>query len=176
MGKTKVLIVDDHPLFREGLRRLLDSEGDIECVAVAADGHEALRLAKEHQPDIALIDVNMPNMSGIEAARQIKIACPSISILMLSAFKYSHYVRSCIQAGVEGYLLKTTPRAELINAIQMVHSGEGVFNLEAAGRIIRDSGGYTKRAVSGGVCLNRREVEVLGLAANGLTNSFSAWY
>jgi len=127
-SKIKIMVADDNPLFREELCRLLDSEGDIECVAVAADGHEALRLAKEHQPDIALIDVNMPNMSGIEAARQIKIACPSISILMLSAFKYSHYVRSCIQAGVEGYLLKTTPRAELINAIRMLHSGEGVFD------------------------------------------------
>lgn len=102
MEKIRVLIADNHPVFLEGLARLFQEEEDLECVATAQDGEEAIRLAQELLPDVAVIDVNMPHISGIEALKQIKKTCPSISVLMLSAYKYNHYVNSSIQAGADG--------------------------------------------------------------------------
>jgi DNA-binding NarL/FixJ family response regulator len=168
--KIKVLVADDHPVFREGLCRLLEDEKDIEVVAQAADGKEAIKLAKELLPDVAIIDVVMPGVGGIEATRQIKAACPATAILMVSAYAYEAYILASLQAGAAGYLLKNALSSQLVNAIRLVHGGEAVFNFKAISksmrRIIGDKG-ELKGSLEG---LHRRELEVLKLAAKGLSN------
>jgi len=170
MEKISVVVADDHALFREGLRRLLDHEEDIECVAVAQDGEEVVALTKQHVPDVVLIDIAMPKVDGIEAAKQIKSACPTTAVLMLSAYKHDRYVYACMRAGVDGYLLKNMAPGELANAIRLVHAGEAVFNLEATSNVlcrlfhIRDKQGV------GADGLRSRELEVLKLATKGMNN------
>jgi NarL family two-component system response regulator LiaR len=169
MDKIKVLIVDDHPLFREGLCQLLLKEKDLDCVAIAGNGEEAVKLASKFVPDIALIDVAMPDMNGVETAKKIKKECPATKVLMLSAFKYHYQVLACIQAGVDGYLLKNTRRRELVNAIRMVYAGDKVFSDEATGNILRGITDGNKGKVYIGD-LNPRELEVFKLAAMGKSN------
>lgn len=170
MEKIRVLIADNHPVFLEGLARLFQEEEDLESVATAQDGEEAIRLAQELLPDVAVIDVNMPHISGIEALKQIKKTCPSIGVLMLSAYKYNHYVNSSIQAGADGYLVKNIPRRKLIEAIRMIHTGDGVFNLKASGGILRRLTVGADGAAANPSTLHKRELEVLKLVAKGMTN------
>ena len=170
MEEIRIIIADDHPLFREGLCRLFQDEEGLECVAMAENGKEAVRLSQELHPDVVILDVNMPELTGIDAAKQIKKTCPKTAILMLSAYKYNHYVITSIQAGVDGYLLKNTPRSELIEAIRMIHSGKGIFNIEAISKILRKLTSETGSAESGHNELRRRELEVLKLAARGMSN------
>jgi len=170
MGKIRVLVADDHPLFREGLCRLFQDEEGLECIAMAEDGEEAVKLTQELRPDVAILDVNMPKLTGIDAARQIKQTCPKTAVLMLSAYKYNHYVITSIQAGVDGYLLKNTPRSELIESIRMIHSGKGIFNIEAISKILRRLTSGTDSAESGPNELRKRELEVLKLTARGMSN------
>ena len=168
MEKIKVLVVDDHPLFREGLCRILNTEKDMSCMAAADSGEEGVKLTKKLLPDIALIDINMPGMDGIEVAKQIKAACPDTAVLMLSAYKYPYYVLSCLQLGVDGYMLKNAPRSELVNAIRMIHAGEGVFSIEATSKVMSSLG--TDKEKAGTNALRKRELEVLKLAASGMAN------
>ncbi len=121
MDKIKVLVADDHPTFREGLCHFIEAEEDLEVVARSADGPNTVSLAKELNPDVAIIDVSMPGLNGIEAARQVKEACPKTAIIMVSAYDYESYVLASLQAGAVGYLLKDTPVRELVSAIRMVH-------------------------------------------------------
>jgi len=118
MEKIKVLVADDYPVFREGLCQLLEHEEDLECVAKPADGEEAVRLAKELLPDVAIIDIAMPKLNGIEAVKQIKAAHPATAILMVSAYGYQQSLFASLQAGVVGYLLKKTAPQEFISAHQ----------------------------------------------------------
>jgi len=170
VGKIRVLIADNHPVFREGLARLFQEEEDLECIATAKDGDEAIKLAEELKPDVAIIDVNMPNTSGIDALKQIKKAHPGIGILMLSAYTYSHYVNSAIQAGADGYLVKNIPRHKLIEAIRMINDGQGVFNLEASGDVLRKLTAEENGQIASANTLYKRELEVLKLVAKGMTN------
>lgn len=170
MKRIKVLVADDHPAFREGLCRFLEEDKDLEIVARPEDGEETVRLAKELLPDVAMIDVAMPKLNGIEAARQIKEACPETAILMLSAFGYQSYLVASLRAGAAGYMLKNTPIDDLISAIRLVHSGEGVFDLKTISTVLAqvtaDNGAERKVLAS----LHRRELEVLKLVAKGTKN------
>jgi len=170
MDKIRLLIADDHPAFREGLSRLLDDEGDMECIAKPYDGMEAVRLAKELQPDVAIIDVTMPNLNGIEAAKRIKAACPAVAILMVSAFDYESYILASLQAGASGYMSKNTPLRELVSAVRLVYKGESVLDTKATEKVVR-------RLVTGDNShktdverLHPRELEILKLAAKGMSN------
>ena len=120
-------------------------------------------------PDVAVIDIAMPKVNGIEAARQIKAACPTIAILMVSAFDYESYVLASLQAGAAGYMLKNAPVSELISAIRLVRTGEAVFDLKAVSKVLRhiDEESEGRR---GPAKLYRRELEVLRLAAKGSSN------
>jgi len=170
MEKIRVLIADDHPAFREGLCQLIEHEEDLECVAKPADGEEAVRLAIELLPDVAIIDIAMPGLNGIEAARQIKAARPAIAILMVSAFGYESYVLASLRAGAAGYLLKNTPLRELTNAIRSVHASEAVFDLKAASKILRRLADDKGEKRGGLEELQPRELEVLRLAGKGMSN------
>ena len=115
MNKIRVLLADDHPIFRDGLVALLENEEDMECVATANDGEEAIQLAQQLSPDVAVMDVAMPKTNGIEAAKQIRTVCPTIGILLISAYDDHEFVPHAIEAGVDGYLLKSIRRNELVN-------------------------------------------------------------
>ncbi len=170
LKKIRVLVADDHPAFREGLCRLLEDVEDLEIVAKAADGEEAIRLAEEQLPDVVIIDISMPVLSGIDAAKQIKMSSPSTAIIMVSAFDYQSYVLAALRVKASGYLLKNVPIDELVNAIRLVHAGEGVFNLKAVSNVLRR---VAINIVEGGgnpQGLQPRELQVLKLVSKGLTN------
>lgn len=170
MEKIRILIADDHPMFREGLCQLLNNVVDLQCAATARDGAEAVKLAQELHPDVALVDIAMPNMDGINAAREIKCTCPNTAIVMISAFKYDQYIVASIRAGVDGYLLKDMERLELINAIRTVHSGKSVFDLKATTTVMRRLVAEKGEVHAGVGDLKSRELEVLKLVARGIHN------
>lgn len=172
MGKIRILIADDHAVVREGTRRVLEQEPDMEVVGEAGDGEEAVNLATSLKPDVAIMDISMPKMDGIEATRLIKAACPSISVLALSAYDDDQFVFSLLEAGAAGYLLKSIRSRELIDAIRAVYSGESVLHPSIArkvlNRFVSASGKPEGKEPSG--MLSDREMEVLKLAAKGLSN------
>lgn len=170
MNKIKVLIADDHPAFREGLSRLLSAEEDLEVVAQAADGQETVSLAKELVPDVIIIDVAMPKLNGIEAAKQIKEACPNTAILMVSAYGYESYVLAALQARAAGYLLKNTPVREIISAIRSAHLGQAVFDFKIVDKIMRRVATERMDGTRGPGGLHQRETQVLKLVAKGMSN------
>ena len=127
-----VLVVDDHSYVREGIRRLLETLGYIEIVATATNGIEAVAKARLHQPDVAIIDVSMPLMNGIEATRQIRACCPATRVLTLSFYDHPLFVKDAVQAGATGYILKDGITDELLAAIQSVHNGSPYFSRKVA--------------------------------------------
>ena len=172
MDKTSILIADDEPAFRSGLRALFKSTDDLALVADAATGSEALRLAAELQPDIILMDINMPGVNGIEATRRILTTSPHIGILILTMFEDDDSVFAAMRAGARGYLLKGALKAEMLRAIQTVSGGGVVFGAAIAQRMMRYFAGL--RPVEPADLfpeLTDREREILGLIAQGYTNA-----
>jgi NarL family two-component system response regulator LiaR len=172
MQKINVLFADDHPAFREGLRRLLQEEKDIDVVGQAEDGEEAVNLATQLRPDVAIIDVSMPKLNGIEATRQIKKVCPQTAILILSAYDNDPYVFSAIEVGAAGYLLKNARIREVVAAIRALHDGETVLDVSLASKVFKRLAPTTGKANTKEVSrkLRQRELEVLRLAARGMSN------
>jgi len=136
MSKITILLADDHALVRQGTRELLEREGDLEVIAEASNGEEAVRLACELSPDIALMDIAMPKLNGIEATRQIKASQPKVSVLVLTAYDDDQYIFALLEAGAAGYLLKNVSADELIVAIRAVAAGEAVLHPAIARRVI----------------------------------------
>lgn len=130
-----VLLVDDHAYIRTGIRNLLETTADMEVVATASNGIEAVAKARLHQPVVVVIDISMPLMDGIEATRQICASCPSTHVLALSIHKNPEYVTSAVQAGADGYLLKDAIPTELLGAIRSLYSGRRYFSHGIAGSI-----------------------------------------
>ena len=172
MHKIKVLLADDHPAFREGLERLLREEDNIDVVGQAEDGEEAIALATQLKPDVAIIDVAMPKLNGIEATREIKKVCPQTAILILSAYDNDPYVFSAIEVGAAGYLLKNARIREVIAAIRALHDGETVLDVSLASKIFKRLAPTNGKAKTKEVSrkLRQRELEVLRLAARGMSN------
>lgn len=177
MDKIKVLLVDDHPLAREGLRTMLSTASDIEVVAEAADGFEAVEKASEHQPHIILMDLRMPNLDGLEATRRIKSRLPSISIIVLTAYDDEAYIVDAVRAGAGGYLLKDTSKDLLTHTIRAVNSGGMLIktNLlrEAMLSLADGSGARLKEKPADNAMLEEltpRERDVLRLIVKGRTN------
>ena len=127
-----VLLADDHIMVREGLRYLLEATGDIQIVALASNGEEAVAQALSHCPDIAVIDISMPGMDGIEAAGQIAESCPNTRILTLSMYHTGEYVQRALDAGASGYVLKDAAGNELVEAVRSLHAGERYFSPQVA--------------------------------------------
>ncbi len=170
MKKIRVMIADDHRLFSEGMRQLINTELDMECIASAKDGEEAIEMAGNINPDVVLLDIAMPKKNGIEAAKEISKIFPNIAIIVLTAYKNDQYVFSSIDAGVSGYLLKDSDPTDLLNAIRLVYSGKSVFNLEVTRKCVRRTASNEYSSLKGNDELHIREIEVLKLVAKGMSN------
>src|SRR5215471_6825239 len=166
----RVLLADDHALVREGTRRLLETEKDVEVVAEAANGEEAVEATKRLHPDIAIMDIAMPGMGGIEATRAIKISCPETAVLVLSAYDDEPYLMKLLEVGAAGFLLKNVHGKELISAIRAVSRGESVLQPSIAEKIMLRMSKQPEKQQSIPDLLSEREHEVLRLAAKGLPN------
>jgi DNA-binding NarL/FixJ family response regulator len=167
----RVIIADDHRLVVESLRKILDSEQDIKCVGVANNGLEAIQIAKELKPDVAILDVDMPNMDGIEATRKIKADFPKIAVLVLTAYDYEEYVVACLEAGADGFVLKANlPCDGLVNAVRTVNMGRAVFDQDAISTLKKFALGKDKSTTATKTELCEREKEILRLAAKGITS------
>jgi NarL family two-component system response regulator LiaR len=172
MGRIKVLIADDHAVVREGTRQILEQEADLDVVAEAADGEEAIRLASSARPDVAIIDIAMPKVDGIEATKQIKKLYPDIAVLILTAYDDDQFVFGLLEAGAAGYLLKSVRGRELIDAVRRIYAGESVLHPAIARKVLnRFASAPGKLANQKPLeVLSGREMEVLRLAAKGLSN------
>ena len=168
----RILIADDHAVVREGTRRILEQEEDLQVVAEAVDGEEAVKLATELRPDVAIIDISMPNLDGIGATRKIKELCPAINVLILSVYDDDQFVFSLLEAGAAGYLLKSVSSRELIDAVRAVNAGESVLHPSVARKVL-DRFVPTPDGLKHRVpfeALSEREKEILKLATGGLSN------
>ncbi|MBC8511761.1 MAG: response regulator transcription factor [Dehalococcoidia bacterium] len=172
MKKIRILIADDHAVVRVGTRRILEQEPDLEVVAEAADGEEAVRQATRLKPDVAIIDVAMPKLDGIQATKQIKSVCPAIAVLILSAYDDDQFVFSLLEAGAAGYLLKSIRGSELVDAVRAVQAGESVLHPSIARKVLnrfaRISGEPKEKEPT--EVLSEREMDVLRLVTKGLSN------
>lgn len=169
MRGIRVLLIDDHTLVREGIRRILEEEADIEVVGEFADAREAVRKLKSLGPDVVLMDVSMPGCTGIRAAEQIKKALPRTKILMISMYNNDTYIRNSFQAGASGYLLKDAPSQELLSAVRATAKGESHLSPQIAKKMITGlfSKGPAKGAKTPLDTLTPREREILKLLAEG---------
>jgi two-component system, NarL family, response regulator LiaR len=171
MGAITILLVDDHAVVRESIRKLLEERDDFEVVGEAGDGEAAVELAVRLNPGVVIMDVAMPKVNGIEATRRIRELCPQTNILILSAYDYSQYVFALLEAGATGYLLKDVNCQELIRSIYAVNRGEPVLCPSVATKMMqRFRRGDDTDNGSVSDTLTSREVEVLSMVANGLKN------
>lgn len=170
--KIRILIADDHAVLREGMRNLLEREKDFEVVGEAGDGEEAVRLGSELEPDLVIMDIVMPKLSGIEATKLIKQASPSTAVLVLTAYNDIRYIIGLLEAGACGYLLKSARSNEIVGAIRAVRSGESVLDPAVTHKLLQRVVGLVKEPgeVQTGGQLTPREIEILRLAAKGMSN------
>lgn len=168
---VRLLIADDHAVVRAGLRALLEHQGRFRVVAEAGTGEEAVALAREHQPDIAILDIRMPGISGIEACRQIVQAQPGCRVIMLTSYAEDELLFAAIQAGAAGYVLKRIGDQELIHAIERVSRGEGMLDPAMTASVFTEvrKASHARQAAAFGD-LTSQELAVLALVAEGLTN------
>ena len=173
MDRTKIMLAEDHTVVREGTRKLLESQNDFEIVGEANNGEEAVELAGKLHPDVVVMDIAMPKLSGIEATKQIKALYPGMAILVLTGYDNDEYVFALIEAGAAGYLLKEASGDELINAIRLVVAGEPVLHPRIIRKILdrlRTPDENNAEPISTEL-LTPREMEVLGLASRGMSNA-----
>jgi NarL family two-component system response regulator LiaR len=174
LDRIRVLLADDHVVVRQGTRQLLEREPDLEIVGEAGDGEEAVRLARQLQPDVIIMDVSMPKLSGIEATTQIKGFLPSVAVLVLTGYDYDEYIVSLLEAGAAGYLLKSVSGDELIGAVRAVNAGEPVLHPVVLQKLMahfKTSASTTAASETRPTdLLSDREMEVLRVAAKGMTN------
>ena len=169
MSKIRVVLADDHAVVRKGTREFLEEEGDIEVVAEASDGEFAMALIRRHQPDVAILDIRMPKATGIEVTRWIRAEMPTLRVLILTAYDDDPFVMSALQAGANGYVLKTADVEELIAAVRAVYSGQSALDSVVTQKLMRL---LTPKPSPSQLIelLTPRERQVLELAAQGLTN------
>jgi DNA-binding NarL/FixJ family response regulator len=167
----QVILVDDHAVVRKGIREFLEDEGDIRVVAEAADGETALVLIREYQPDVAVLDIQMPGISGIEVTRQLRSGGNAVGVLILTAYDDDPFIMAGIEAGANGYVLKSAAPEEIVRAVRAVYEGQSAVDPAVASKLIQYlSGRSTAAARKVPEALTDREVEVLALVAQGLTN------
>ncbi len=174
-----VVIVDDHPLFLQGLRRVLEAEADIRVVGAAADGEEALEMVRQLEPDVVLLDINLPNMNGLQVARHIKAELPNTAVIMLTAYHDENQVMHAVRAGASAYYPKDVTPSTLIDAIRQVSQGmyvieDHVLSKPQLAKWIQERfaeiGAFWEGAENMFMPLSDREMEILELIARGMTN------
>lgn len=168
----RLLLADDHNVLRQGMAQVLDAQPDIQVVAQAANGDEALRLVTEHRPHIVLMDINMPGLDGVAAARRITASFPETGVIILTMYRRDDYVFEAIKAGADGYLLKEVELEELLDAIRAVARGEAVIDSAIASRVLdefRHPRPFREEEETVPE-LAERDLEILRLLAQGLSN------
>ncbi len=171
-GSIRILLADDHALFREGIRRLLSTAGDIDVVGEAKSGEDAVRLVEELTPDVVLLDVMMPGMSGIDVARVIRTTSPRTRVIILTIHTNEEFLFDAIKAGAMGYLLKDASPEELLRAVRLVAQGEGLLAPAMAAKVFKE---FARVAASRELApvltpLTQRETEILKHVTEGLAN------
>lgn len=169
-GKITILLADDHNVLRQGIAQMLDAQPDMKVVAQADSGSAAVDLARTHQPDIALLDISMPEMDGVEAARLITAELPETGVIILTMYRRDDYVFEAIKAGANGYLLKEVELDELLEAIRAVAQGEAVIDPAIASRVLAEFRRPQKSEQTPASVLSDRDVDILRLVAQGLSN------
>jgi len=176
MPKTKVLLVDDHAIVREGVRMILSKEADIDVVGEAADGAQALDIVSKFRPQVVIMDISMPGMGGIEATQLIRTQYPEIQVLALTMHEDESYVFQLLRAGAAGYVLKRAAAQDLVQAVRAAAKGEAFLYPSVARKVVED---YLRRVETGEERerydgLTAREKEILTLIAEGLSNQHIA--
>lgn len=172
-AKSRILIADDHPLLREAIRNAFEQHDDIEVLAEAGDGEEAVNLCSELKPDVVVMDIVMPKLSGIEATKQIRRTSPSTAVLILTAYDDDQYVIGLLEAGAAGYLLKSARGQDLVEAVRTVRAGESVLHPTIIAKILKHRMHGNQAEVAERKStepLSERESEILRLAARGMSN------
>jgi NarL family two-component system response regulator LiaR len=173
MPEIKILLAEDHAVVRESIRESLEREPQFVVVGEASDGEQAVQMARELEPDVIIMDISMPRLNGIEATKQIKACCPSVAVLVLTAYDDEQYVFSVLSSGAAGYLLKDVGVQELMEAIKTVYSGDSVLHPAIARKVLnrfklpRED---TQKEQAADI-LSERESTVLKMAAGGLSNN-----
>jgi DNA-binding NarL/FixJ family response regulator len=165
----RVVLAEDHTIVREGLRALLDGRDDVTVIAECDNGHDAVKAAKEHRPDVIVMDLNMPGLNGVDATKQVREALPDTHVLILSMYSTEEHVRPAIRAGAEGYLLKGSGLSDLVAAIKAVSTGNAFFSPQVAKIVLDDSRRAARTGVNerAGTELTPRERQILKLVAEG---------
>jgi len=167
-AKIRILLADDHNIVRTGIRQLLESANDLQVIAEAGDGEEAQALIQQHKPDVAVLDIQMPKASGIEVTRWVRSHLPEVGVLILTAYDDDPYVMAVLQAGANGYVLKTGQPDELIQAVRDVYEGKSALDPNITSKLMSNifKAPENKSVES----LTDRELDVLRLTAKGFTN------
>jgi DNA-binding NarL/FixJ family response regulator len=168
MSAIRIVIADDHPVFRAGLQGLLSAQEDFQVVGEAANGKEAVAVVRHAAPDVLLVDLQMPELDGVGAIQQIRTVAPATRILVLTTYDSDGDILRAVEAGATGYLLKDTPREELFRAIRATARGDSVLSPSVASKLVSRSRGPVERSLSA------REIEVLTLVARGVSNKIIA--
>ena len=167
MAKIKLLVADDHKILLEGIVSLLQAEGSFDVAATAGNGYEVMELVKNNDYDVCLLDINMPQMDGMEAAKLIRVVKPAIKIIMLTTYNDNEIISELVHIGVSGYLLKNSDRSELVDAIKKVMSGRYYFSAEVEDIIIK---GVSEKKEKDVVILTDREKQIIDLLGREYTN------
>jgi len=171
MPKIRVLLADDHTIFRKGLREIIEKQGDMTVVGEAKDGFEAVNKTKELAPDVILMDISMPSLDGVNATRLIRRQNEQVGIVMLTMYRDNAYVFEAIKAGAQGYIVKDADLSELLKAIRSIHRGEPVIDSSIAGRVLVEFCKPTRsQKTQDFLRLSDRETKILQLVAQGATN------
>jgi DNA-binding NarL/FixJ family response regulator len=166
--KIQILLADDHNMVRAGIRQLIESAGDMLVIAEASDGEEAQALIQQHRPDVAVLDIQMPKATGIEVTRWVRANLPEVGVLILTAYNDDPYVMAVLQAGANGYVLKTAGADDLIQAVRDVNEGRSALDPAITAKLMQNLFKQSDRAPA--EPLTDRELEVIRLAARGYTN------
>jgi len=171
MPVLKILLVDDHPIVREGLKTLILTQSDMEVIGEASDGQEACQQASLLQPDLVIMDISMPGLSGTQATERLCRECPKVKVLVLTIHEDKGYIRQLLAAGAAGYVLKRAAGEELIHAIRVVSAGRTYLDPDMAGKVVT---GFVRRTGESlptkGPSLSDRELEIAKLTASGHSN------
>lgn len=168
----RVLLADDHEVVRKGIREFLEEDTAVEVVAEASDGEQALVFANQLQPDVAVLDIQMPRLTGVEVTEKLKSSQPKIKVLILTAYDYEPYILAALQAGADGYILKTARSTELVRALHTVYAGGSAMDPLVTRKVLERMSGMSQRA-DGQTIMERpsdREMDALRLLIRGLSN------